>query len=56
MYKPGDEVSFELEGKIHTGIVFITDQYGTFENPGIVSYDVLAEDVLYKHIPESMLI
>ncbi len=55
-YICGDEVSFKLEGTTYKGNVFIIDEYGTFENPGEVSYDVLCDNTLIKHIPESILL
>lgn len=43
-YKLGDTVKFTvmIKGKQCTkeGEVYIIDKYGTFENPGIVSYDI----------------
>ena len=56
-YKYGDKVKFKLEGKDYEGTIYIIDKYGTFENPGKTSYDILSErngvETLFKHIPES---
>jgi hypothetical protein len=54
-YKIGDKVSFSfLEGTKH-GIIFIVDKYGTFEDDSDVSYDIMVEDTLYKHINEKFI-
>ena len=51
--KVGDEVTFCIDGALKKGVVFVVDKNGTFERPGISSYDidVESENTLYKHIP-----
>lgn len=57
LYKVGDEVVFTLNGIKREGIVFIVDANGTFERPGIPSYDIWveSENMLYKHVPYDMV-
>ena len=62
-FKYGDTVQFTLGGKTLVGEVYIIDEYGTFDNPSDVSYDIMVKnyqidggepfDVLFKHITES---
>ena len=54
-YKYDEIISFEIEGKIKTGKVYVIDSYGTFEQHIEPSYDILVEEerTLYKHIRES---
>lgn len=66
-YKLNDPVKFTLDGKQHLGNVYIIDANGTFDNPGVPSYDILAKEclyisqinpegrILYKHIPETLI-
>lgn len=66
-YKLNDTVKFTLDGKQHLGNVHIIDANGTFDNPGVPSYDILAKErlyisqinpegrILYKHIPETLI-
>ena len=66
-YKLNDTVKFTLDGKQHLGNVYIIDADGTFDNPGVPSYDILAKErlyisqinpegrMLYKHIPETLI-
>lgn len=51
--KVGDEVTFCIDGALKKGVVLVVDKNGTFECPGISSYDidVESENTLYKHIP-----
>lgn len=58
LYKIGDAVTFEYYGKTKSGNVFIVDAHGTFERPGVISYDILSEeeDTLYKHVPQTWII
>lgn len=51
--KVGDEVTFCIDGALKKGVVLVVDKNGTFERPGISSYDidVESENTLYKHIP-----
>ena len=58
-FKYGDLVSFDLiiEGTktTITGTIYIIDAYGTFEDSSDVSYDIMSENCLYKHVREDML-
>ena len=60
-YKLNDEVKFKLvDEPEYTGKIVIIDEYGTFENPDDVSYDILVEDYfgepcLFKHITEHLV-
>lgn len=66
-YKLNDTVKFTLDGKQHLGNVYIIDADGTFDNPGVPSYDILVKEhlyisqinpegcILYKHIPETLI-
>ena len=66
-YKLNDSVKFTLDGKQHLGNVYIIDADGTFDSPGVPSYDILAKErlyisqinpegrILYKHIPETLI-
>lgn len=66
-YKLNDTVKFTLDGKQHLGNVYIVDANGTFDNPEVPSYDILAKEhlyisqinpegrILYKHIPETLI-
>ena len=42
-YKLNDPVKFTLDGKQHSGNVYIIDANGTFDNPGVPSYDILVK-------------
>lgn len=57
-YKVGNAVKFIFGNELKTGIVFVVDKYGTFDNSTDVSYDILVEDenVLYKHIQEKHVV
>lgn len=59
-YKCGDIVKFQLGESVKTGVVYIVDAYGTFDDPSDASYDVLVkndeEHCLYKHISERYVI
>ena len=58
-FKESDRVSFVIENELVEGIIYIVDEYGTFEQSEEPSYDVLAEfkgtKCLVKHISESGL-
>lgn len=58
LYKVGDAVTFECNGKTKSGNVFIVDAHGTFERPDVISYDILSEkeNMIYKHIPQTWII
>lgn len=58
-YTYGDIVKFKFnDNDIKEGVIAIVDAYGTFERPGIVSYDILvkSENILYKHFIEPWVI
>lgn len=56
-YKFGDHVKFKLKGETISGVVYIIDEFGTFEDDSDVSYDILNDDhnCLYKHIREDKI-
>ena len=58
IYKIGDKVDFDCCDTIKSGKIFIVDRYGTFERPGVVSYDIdcESEDILYKHVTYDLAI
>ena len=58
IYKIGDKVNFDCCGTIKSGKILIVDRYGTFERPGVVSYNIKSgsEDILYKHCPNTLVI
>ena len=51
-YKYGQEVRFIWYGEEKTGTIAIIDRYGTFFDDEDVSYDIISEDCLYKHVKE----
>lgn len=59
-FQYGNLVKFELNGEVKEGIVYIIDEYGTFEDDSDVSYDILVknekENCLYKHINEKYIL
>ena len=57
-YDFDDIVKFEFDNKIKTGVIYIVDKYGTFEQNEEVSYDILVEEenTLYKHIREHFVV
>ena len=58
-FKHGDLVTFNIIiDNVETpiiGNVYIVDKYGTFEDPSDVSYDIMSNDCLYKHVGEKMV-
>lgn len=52
LFSKGDKVRFHIGAEQKLGEVFIVDAHGTFEKPGIPSYDILvdSENTLYKHV------
>ena len=54
----GDKVTFRCGDETKEGVVCIVDAHGTFEQPGIPSYDILVEDenMLYKHVSNEMIV
>ena len=55
-FKYGDIVEFKIEDKKYKGSIYIIDPYGTFEDDSDVSYDILVENCLYKHINERLIL
>lgn len=57
-YQFGNIVDFTVGDDTKTGIIYIIDKYGTFEDNSDVSYDILVgdENCLYKHIREDYII
>lgn len=65
-YKYEDLVEFKYSANntniVKTGVVYIVDAYGTFEQNEEPSYDIFVEgkddesNILYKHIRESSII
>ena len=55
--KVGDEITFFCGNTQKKGVVMIVDAHGTFDNPGIPSYDILVEEenMLYKHVSNEMI-
>ena len=53
-----DKVTFRCGDETKEGVVCIVDAQGTFEQPGIPSYDILVEEenMLYKHVTGSLII
>ena len=56
-YKVGDEITFFCVNTQKKGVVMIVDAHGTFDNPGIPSYDILVEEenMLFKHVSNEMI-
>ena len=54
----GDKVTFRCGDETKEGVVCIVDAHGTFEQPGIPSYDILIEEenMLYKHVGCKMIV
>lgn len=57
-YKFGDHVKFKLKGETISGVVYIIDEFGTFDDDSDVSYDILHDEhnCLYKHIREDKIL
>lgn len=51
-HKVGDKVSFQFQEETKHGTICFVDKYGTFFDESDVSYDIMVEDTLYKHINE----
>lgn len=54
-YKYGDVVKFKINDKEFTGFIYVIDYYGTFEDHSEVSYDIMTQNCLYKHIRENFI-
>ena len=56
-YKIGDRVRFECNGELVDGKIYIVDEFGTWEDPSDVSYDIMSDqECLYKHISEDYIL
>lgn len=57
-YKEETTVKFIVCDELKTGVIWVVDKFGTFEDPSDVSYDILveSENILYKHIPEKYVV
>ena len=65
-YNYGYKVKFRFKNQYgetieKEGTIYIIDEHGTFEQPGIVSYDILVIDkdgkkTLWKHISEPLIV
>ncbi len=51
-YKCGETVSFKLGDEVISGTIEIIDMYGSYFDDTDVCYDILANNILYKHINE----
>ena len=54
-HKVGDKVSFQFQEETKHGTICFVDKYGTFFDESDVSYDIMVEDTLYKHINEKLV-
>ena len=54
-YKREDNVTFIFNGVEKSGVIYIVDSYGTFEQNEEPSYDIYSplENCLFKHVRES---
>lgn len=57
-YKEGTTVKFIIGNKLKTGVIWVVDEFGTFDYKEDVSYDIMveSENCLYKHIPEKSVV
>jgi len=55
IYQIDDEVSFLLDSKEYIGIIVMVDAFGTFFDNSEPYYDIRANNILYKHIPQSVI-
>lgn len=56
IYNIGDAVNFRWDDKLLTGTIMVVDKNGSFENPEIPCYDILTEDMFYKHVPQNDIV
>lgn len=58
-FNKDDKVRFTLSDGTYEGTIYIIDEYGTFEDPSDVSYDIMGEynnkPCLFKHITEKLV-
>lgn len=62
-YNVGDVVHFSVQminqpKTIKSGVVFVVDAYGVWEDSSDVHYDILVdeEDMIYKHVKEDLIL
>ena len=55
-FKVGDIVTFSFGEDTIKGAVYIVDRYGTYKDKSDVSYDIMTDDCLYKHVNEKHII
>ena len=59
-FKYEDKVRFKFVDKIKEGTIYIIDEYGTWDDPSDVSYDIMSttddgRKCLFKHITEKLV-
>lgn len=59
-FKYGDTVVFDwINNERKVGTIYIIDEYGTWDDPSDVSYDIMSEldgkKCLFKHITEKLV-
>ncbi len=59
-FKHGDKVQFKISDELYVGNIYIIDEYGTWDDPSDVSYDIMVDDYngapcLFKHITEKLV-
>ena len=59
-FKYNEKVTFKFLDKIKEGTIYIIDEYGTWDDPSDVSYDIMSTTddggkCLYKHITEKLV-
>lgn len=59
-FKYEDKVRFKFGDKIKEGTIYIIDEYGTWDDPSDVSYDIMSttddgRKCLFKHITEKLV-
>jgi hypothetical protein len=59
-FKYEEKVKFKFGDKIKEGTIYIIDEYGTWDDPSDVSYDIMSttddgRKCLFKHITEKLV-
>ena len=59
-FKHEDKVQFKISDELYVGNIYIIDEYGTWDDPSDVSYDIMVDDYngapcLFKHITEKLV-
>lgn len=59
-FKYEEKVTFKFLDKVKEGTIYIIDEYGTWDDPSDVSYDIMSTSdegkrCLYKHISEKFV-